>query len=258
VFAVSRAEPAITLHRGFSLTEMAIVLVIVGLLLGGVLVPLSAQFDAANTAANQKAMTEIRDALIGFAIANGRLPCPALAITSSGTGAAGLEPTPVLPGGCANAAGVLPWATLGVGETDVWGRRYSYRVAPEFTRTVPQASFNSGCVPPITPQYAAFALCSQGNITVMANAGGTTLASNVPAILVSHGKNGNGAYTSQGTQLAMGTDADEQDNQLTANGTDTANVSFVSKTPTSSYDDYVTWVPVSILYHRMVAAGKLP
>jgi prepilin-type N-terminal cleavage/methylation domain-containing protein len=255
---VSSAEPAIALLKGFSLTEMAIVLVIVGLLLGGVLVPLSAQIDAANASANQKTMAEIRDALIGFAIANGRLPCPALAVTPSGTGTAGLEPSPVLPGGCANAAGVLPWASLGVGETDAWGRRYTYRIALEFTRTVPQASFNSGCAPPIIPQYAAFALCSQGNITVLANAGGTTLASNLPAILVSHGKNGNGAYTSQGTQLAVGADADEKDNQLTSSGTNTANFSFVSKTPTASYDDFVSWVPANILYNRMVAAGKLP
>jgi type II secretory pathway pseudopilin PulG len=237
---------------------MAIVLVIVGLLLGGVLVPLSAQIDAASASANQKAMTEIRDALIGFAIANGRLPCPALAVTPSGTGTAGLEPAPVLPGGCAYAAGVLPWATLGVGDTDVWGRRYTYRIAPEFTRTVPQTSFNSGCAPTIIPQYAAFALCSQGNITVLANAGGTSLASNVPAILISHGKNGNGAYTSQGAQLAVGADADEKDNQLTSSGTNTANNSFVNKTTTTTYDDFVMWVPVNILYNRMIAAGKLP
>lgn len=255
---MSSAEPAIALLKGFSLTEMAIVLVIVGLLLGGILVPLSAQIDAANASANQKSMAEIRDALIGFAIANGRLPCPALAVTPSGTGTAGLEPSPVLPGGCANAAGVLPWATLGVGETDAWGRRYTYRVALEFTRTVPQISFNSGCAPPIIPQYAAFALCSQGNITVLASTGGTALANNIPAILISHGKNGNGAYSSQGTQLAASTDADEQDNQLTANGSGTANLSFVSKTPTSSYDDYVIWISGSILYNRMVAAGKLP
>jgi prepilin-type N-terminal cleavage/methylation domain-containing protein len=255
---VSSAVPAIALRKGFSLTEMAIVLVIVGLLLGGVLVPLSAQIDAANASANQKTMAEIRDALIGFAIANGRLPCPALAITPSGTGTAGLEPSPVLPGGCANAAGVLPWATLGVGETDAWGRRYTFRVALEFTRTVPQTSFNAGCVPTIIPQSAAFALCSQGNITVLANTGGTALANNVPGILISHGKNGNGAYTTQGTQLATGADSDEQDNQLAANGTATANFSFVNKTPTGSYDDYVTWVPGSILYNRMVAAGKLP
>lgn len=248
-------------RAGFTLVEMAIVLIIVGLLLGGLLMPLSAQVEQRRIGETQKALEEIKESLIGFAIANGRLPCPAPATTATGAPLAGLEPSPIVAGavGCTNAAGVLPWATLGVNETDAWGNRYTYRVTKEFTRTVPQVTFTSCATPPPSnPQYAAFALCSQGNMTILNMGGGSTISSNVPAVVVSHGKNGNGAYTSQGTQLPLGADMDEQDNQLTTSGTATANNNFISKTPTATFDDIVTWVSPNILFNRMVSAQKLP
>jgi hypothetical protein len=77
-------------------------------------------------------------------------------------------------------------------------------------------------------------------------------------VVISHGKNGNGAYSPQGTQLPLGTDVDEQDNQLTAGGTATANTNFVSKAPVATFDDIVIWLSPNILFNRMVTAGKLP
>lgn len=240
---------------GFTLTELAIVLLIVALLIGGLLVPLSSQIDLRNTTDTKKALAEIQDALLGFAAANGRLPCPAPATTATGAVGAGLEVT--TPGvGCTNldGVGVLPWATLGVNETDAWGNRYTYRVTTEFARIVPQIVFTGPtCPPPSNPQYAAFALCSQANMNII-----TSVASNVPAVVISHGKNGAGAYTPQGTQLAIGSDVDEQDNQLTAGGTSMANLNFVSKTPTDTFDDIVTWLSPNVLVNRMITAGKLP
>ncbi|MHB1290583.1 MAG: prepilin-type N-terminal cleavage/methylation domain-containing protein [Sulfuricella sp.] len=249
-----------TYRAGFTLVEMAIVLVIVGLLLGGLLMPLSTQVEQRRISETQKALEEIKEALVGFAIANGRLPCPAPAATATGAAGAGLEPTPIVAGGCANAAGVLPWATLGVNETDAWGNRYTYRVTTEFTRTVPQTPFTSAaCLPPLpNPQLAAFALCSQGNMTILNTGGGSTLSSTVPVVVISHGKNGNGAYYTQGNQLPLGADVDELDNQLTTAGTATANTIFISKTPTATFDDLVAWLSPNILFNRMVTAGKLP
>jgi prepilin-type N-terminal cleavage/methylation domain-containing protein len=241
---------------GFSLTELAIVLVIVALLLGGLLVPLSAQYDNANTSAVQKSLSDIQEALIGFAITNGRLPCPALA-TTIGVG----SEQPPSASGCANKAGVLPWATLGVNETDPWGHRYSYRVTKEFTPpSWPGTSVSCATtLPNPAPANASFALCSQGDLTVFDTSGGNSISINVPAIVISHGKNGHGAYTTQGTLLGLGSDTDEQDNQLTGvSGTSTANAYFVSKLPTDSFDDVVVWISPNILFNRMVAAGKLP
>lgn len=248
-----------TNRAGFTLVEMAIVLVIVGLLLGGLLMPLSAQVEQRRIGETQKALEEIKEALIGFAIANGRLPCPASATTPTGAAGAGIEPTPIVATGCTNFAGVLPWATLGVNETDAWGNRYTYRVTREFTRTAPRTTFASCAIPPPSnPTLAAFALCSQGDMTLLTTGGGSSLSSNIPVVVISHGKNGNGAYHIQGNQLPLGADVDELDNQLTAAGTATANTTFIRKTPTTTFDDLVVWVSPNILFNRMVTAGKLP
>ena len=261
----------LNLQRGFTLAELAVVLVIVGLLLGGMMVPLSAQYDSRYINDTQKTLNDIRDALLGFAAANGRLPCPARATAVPGDADAGLEPSPIIAGGCAHAAGVLPWATLGVPETDAWGNRFTYRVTPDFARVANgQNTYSSTagtCTtnnnpptnPPINPQFAAFALCSQGDMTILNTVGGNNISINIPAVVISHGKNGNGAFTTQGTRLPIGGDADELDNQLNnAAGTATANTNFVSKTPTPTFDDSVIWVSSNVLFNRMIAAGKLP
>ncbi len=53
------------------------VLMIVGLLLGGLIVPLSAQMDQRRATETQKTLEEIKEALTGYAVINGQLPCPA-------------------------------------------------------------------------------------------------------------------------------------------------------------------------------------
>ena len=242
---------------GFTLVEMAIVLVIVGLLLGGLLMPLSAQIEQRRIGETQKALEEIKEALIGFAVANGRLPCPAIATIASGAPNAGLE---ACNGGtfgnctqCANTAGVFPWATLSVSETDAWSWRFSYRVTNFFSQGITQP-LGLGCIPDTLPTKASFALCSPGDNNVCpSNAGcpATTIASTIPAIVVSHGKNGAGAYNTQGTLIPVSTNADEAANS-------DGNTNFVSHTPTSTFDDLVTWLSPHILFNRMVTAGKLP
>ena len=205
-------------------------------------------------------MEQAREALLGFALTAGRFPCPAPATAITGTALAGLEPAPVLAAGCANEAGVLPWATLGLPETDPWGRRITYRVRRQFTRTIPQAGgfLGADCPPPLPPTQAVFALCSQGNMTILDAGGGATLSANTPMVLVSHGPNGAGAYLPQGNQAPVGASVDELDNQLTAGGTNTANLQFVSRTRAANFDDLVVWLPTPILMNRMVQAGRLP
>lgn len=238
--------------EGFTLTELAVVLVIVSFLIGGLLVPLSAQIDIRNTRDTRAALSEIREALLGFAAANGRLPCPALPTTASGAGGAGLEGA-LGPTGCGILAGVLPWATLGVAESDAWGRRYSYRVTQVFTRA------------PVAPATAGFTLSSNGDLTIRPAAGSpATVAANVPAVVISHGKNGNGAYISLGTQLPSGADADELENQITNNApgiwTDggVAAVFVKRAAPTVTADDEAVWISPGVLFNRMISAGKLP
>ncbi len=257
-----------TLQNGFTLVEMAVVLMIVGLLLSGMLVPLSAQMDQKNNADTQKSLSEIKEAIIGYALANGQLPCPADPTAVTGvTPTAGIARTPPCTG--TNSTGVVPWTTLGVSETDAWGNRFTYRVTPEFADAINLNTFGNdnnptyGCVsthictPPNNPQYASFALCSCGALNVLSAAPPatyTTIAGNVPAVIISHGKNAAGAYTPKGTQLLpVSSYADEQEN---SDGS-TDNL-YVSHPPTTTFDDLVAWISLDILFNRMVSAGKLP
>jgi prepilin-type N-terminal cleavage/methylation domain-containing protein len=221
-------------NNGFSLVELAIVLVIVALLTSGLLVGISAQRNAAETVDAQHQLENIREALLGFAMANGRLPCPADPALTSGSED---RPNPTSP--CNRTFGVIPWATLSLPETDPWGRRFTYFANASFTAPVPAGAL------------ASFTLGTVGNANVKDSASSASnIASNLPAVAVSHGSNGLGAWQTNGTQLGIAA-GDELEN---ANST----LTFVSRTPGPNFDDHVIWIVPSILNARMVAAGRLP
>ena len=106
--------PAPTFARGFTLTEMAVVLVIVALLIGGMLLPMSAQDDMRRTNETRATLANVQEALLGFAVVNGRLPCPAV------TSAVGIE-APVGGGNCATNEGFIPGVSLGIAPLDAQG-----------------------------------------------------------------------------------------------------------------------------------------
>lgn len=244
-------------QHGFTLVEIAMVLLIVTLLLTGLVPTITSQMDQQRTNDTRKQMSEIKEALIGFALINGRLPCAARGATPTGQSYSGIyagnEYTNCSNAGyAANAYGVVPWVTLGTSETDAWGNRFTYRVSSDFADAIASATYG-GCTPSPLPTQASFGLCSAGDPDIYSAAsGGTIVANNVPAIIISHGKNGAGAWTPQGTQLPAGS-ADEQEN--TDHGSDWK---YVSHIPASDFDDLVDWITPSILANRMVAAGKLP
>ena len=245
-------------HYGFTLIEMAMVLMIVGLLLGGMLVPLSAQMDQRNVSDTQKTLSDIKEAIIGYAIANGRFPCPASATSN------GVE-SPVGGGNCTNFYnGFVPAATLGITSTvdnqgntgfavDSWGNRIHYAVtswnsaSPSlndvFTTTNGMHSVGmSGLAPNLIVCSVASTYsgsCSVANSTLTSSPG-------VPAVIYSTGKNG----------ASGGTSADEAENP-DPNSADNDRV-FVSHDFTPTFDDLVVWISPNILYNRMVAAGTLP
>ena len=247
---------------GFTLIELTVVIAIIGLLLGGLLGPLSTQIHAAKIKEAQAALTEIKAVLIGYAMTQGNLPCP--------------DTTLPIPDGQADSPctlanameGVLPWRTLGVAPTDAWGRLYYYRVTPVFTATTQ---------PGVPCAANQFDLCAAGDITVITRGdapGGAVnskdaiqLTINAPVVIASMGSNGYGATELSGNVLAAPVGADELDNRLDNNG------QFVSRTLTREtqpcsdtvegqafceFDDVVTWIPVNLLFARMVEAGQLP
>lgn len=223
--------------RGFSLVELAVVLIIVALLTGGLLLGVTAQRNAAEVVDARARLDAIREALLGYAMANGRLPCPALGNLPSGNPAAGVAPLPP----CDNALqhGVIPWVTLGVPEVDPWGQRYTYYANSAFTGALAVGAL------------ASFTMATNGNANVKESTGtAANIAADLPAVVVSHGSRGNGGWRPDGTQVP-GATGDEQEN---ANG----NLTFVSRTIGDSFDDLLTWIAPNILKAKMVAAGRLP
>lgn len=240
-------------HRpgGFSLIEMAVVLFIVVLLLGSLLVPFNSQVEQRRVAETQKILEEAKEALIGYAIANGRLPCPDLRSPAAGhTPNDGLEdraPT----GNCVAQAGNLPWAELGVAKTDAWGRLFRYAVSPEFSQAISLTS---------SPTLTVKSRDANGNSIAVSKVNG------VPAVVLSHGKNGYGGIDGDGMPAAP---VPPQNADETTNATSTQ--TFYARpskgpqtpcndngTPLCEFDDIVTWLSPSILLHRLIAAGRLP
>lgn len=236
--------------HGFTLVEMAIVLIIIGLLLAGVMMPLSAQVEQRRIDQTQKALNDINEAILGFAVANGRLPCPADPTVPTGTAGAGVESNTGPNNSCGVNPGVVPWAILGVTETDAWGNRFTYRVTPSLADSIAAGTVTPPASCTTIPSQASFALCSLGDNTILSAVGGTAIASNVPAVVVSYGRDGLGAYNTLGVQIA-GATGDELEN---ANG----DTNFVSHNPTATFDDLLTWISPNTLMNRMVSSGKLP
>jgi prepilin-type N-terminal cleavage/methylation domain-containing protein len=288
-------------NKGFTLAELAVAVAIIGLLLAGAMIPFSTQIEVRNVVDTQRTMESIREAIIGFAQASGRLPCPANGSTPAGAAGAGTEVKPFFP--CSFAFGVVPWTTLGVPETDAWGRRFSYGVSPAFadvststwsttTTTTPISPGNQNplCTPtPLPNSPTTFALCTLGAIAVFTRGGSTTaaapLGTALPAVIISHGKNGSGAWQTNGIRLTPIPSGNDEAANVNGNTTATPAVAlgypswaFYSRTPTPAasgcvdpipggpassaplceFDDIVVVISSSTLIARMVAAGRLP
>jgi prepilin-type N-terminal cleavage/methylation domain-containing protein len=226
-------------QRGFTLIEIAVGLAIIALLLGMMMVPLGTQFDQQRMSDTQRQLNIVTEALTGFAVANGRVPCPATANVANTTANAGTEARTVAGTvtSCSLSEGVVPWATLGINETDAWGRRFTYRVTSAW------ADFDSAA-----GTLSSFTLTDDGTLTV--TNGSANIATTLVAVVVSHGKNGAGAYQTDGTRLTLGT-GDELEN---ADGDNT----FVSRTNAPDFDDLLAWLSPAVLKARMVASSRLP
>lgn len=236
--------PGARAHRGFTLVEMSIAVFVIALILGGMLVPLATQVEQRQVSDTERQLQEIREALIGYAVAKGNLPCP-------DTGTNGSENVNVASGQCSTisggiAYGRIPYLDLGLGNSDVWGNRYTYYVNELFARRSPNATLLS-----LTSAGTDVRICSSQACT-------TVYSSAAAFAVVSHGKNGAGAINyNTGTQNATSSSADEQENYDTDR--DVVSRPFYSGgAAASQFDDVVVWLSRYTLFNRMVAAGKLP
>ncbi len=213
--------------KGFTLTELTIVLVIVALLIGGMLVPLSAQRDIQNLKETQRQLAEIREALLGFAVINGRLPCPATE-TNPASANYGIEDATAC-----GAEGFLPWKSLGVSEVDAWGSKRT-AVGQPFTgywRYCADAFFSASFTLNTTPTAA-----SQLNVLDATGNSLTQPQPNSPIAIV---------YSTGLNLVADGQNA-------------SADTTFQGGDPSLGFDDHLIWIGRPILLSRMVSAGRLP
>jgi prepilin-type N-terminal cleavage/methylation domain-containing protein len=229
-------------QRGFSLVEIAIVLVIVGLMIGGLLTPLTVQMEQRRVADTRRMLEEAKEALVGYAVRHGHLPCPAISAANGEEDRSGYRCTDE------RRDGFLPWATLGLPKLDAWNRLYRYSVTPAFA--------DSG---------QRFKLITPRDITVYTRDAAGALAyaapaQDIPAVIVSHGANGAGGYSELGVAVAGG-GARNDDERSNAQ----SDVNFVARPSSGNpaqqggeFDDIVVWVSPNILFNRMVAAQVLP
>jgi prepilin-type N-terminal cleavage/methylation domain-containing protein len=120
-----------SINAGFTLVEVAIVLLIVAILLGYTVALFPRQQELKQYRALNQEMDRISAAIVGFAQVNGRLPCPSLP-ASGGSEDYDL----VNDDGCNNFGGFVPVNTLGLNGKlnqdslllDPWGNPYRYYV----------------------------------------------------------------------------------------------------------------------------------
>lgn len=216
------------ISQGFTLIEMSIVLIIIGFLIGGMFVPLSMQMNQQKIKDTQKTLQTIKEALMGYAIINNNLPCPALDEN-------GNESTANPCSTYNESDGYLPWADLGTDKFDAWGHPFRYRVDKTFTTNIPN--------PPNTNE-----LIIQDNSSPTPN---SLSSANVIAIIYSCGKNG----IPDGTNAISGyTGANcSPTSSPTANNTYTQDF-YVE----NQFDDILVWLPKTILINQLTSAGNWP
>lgn len=210
------------LARGFTLIEMAIVLVVIGLVFSGGLLAVAPVLESSKGNETLAKLDRIEQALTLYVIRYGCLPCPADPGIATGTANAGWAHGATAPlyynGSCNTACdaalvtagqGVVPWVTLGLSEEeakDGFGYRIDYAVAAALVVT-------NGMVrtPPST--YPS------GNLVVqmtVANSGTQTTTA-AAYVLISHGLDHSLAWNAAGQQFPDPNAGPDQTNN--SNGT---------------------------------------
>jgi type II secretion system protein G len=206
---------------GFTLVEMAVVLIIMGFIIGALVTPLTAQVEQSRLSEANKDLSDIKEALLGYLVVNGFLPCP----DTNGDG---------VDDGCANTnstastGGNLPWSTLGLKSNDPWGKPYQYRINNVFTAPFNLNATGTGA--------GIIKVCTDNACT-------NTESENVPFIVFSFGKNG-------ATQPPV--DLDEKENA------DGDGVFVKHDFVQNGFDDVLMWLSTNVLMNRMVTTGRLP
>lgn len=189
-------------HRraGVTLLELAVVMVIIGVVVGAGLTVGKSTLESAQVVTTNKRMQAIHTALLAFRLANERIPCPAdLSLTSA---SANYGVTAANPGTCTGGAPAANFSYTSSGSTvveggvpvrelslpdefmyDGWGRKFVYSVWAPMTSM--QSFINYGVGP------------NCGQMTIR-NSVGAARTNRGLYVLMSMGANGHGARNVMG------------------------------------------------------------
>jgi len=243
---------AIKSKKGFSLVELSVVLTIIGATLSGALSLAIQKTESDRIEETEEKIEKINDAIELFLIQNQRIPCPAnpaavhnatdfgvegapsdddsnsiCTFTNSTTTAAASNlyagSLPVRPRTGTTTGMHLPYDIM----FDGWGRRFTYVVDARFANNE-STNTSTNC--------STDNLCFKNAATGAISLDGDT---SYVYLIISHGKNGSGAYTYYGstTRLSASADTEELENAFDDEGAFDAD--FVSYSTGSVFDDYV-------------------
>ena len=235
------------------------VLFIVALLLGGLLVPLATQLEGRQRAEAQQELQEIKEALIGYAIMNGKLPC--YATDTDGKDAVDEGQANCAPGNelappaqyaavtCYPRDYYLPWSTLGLNDgLDPWNQYWRYRVDQEFANPeIPSIGDN------VSDQVSIQELDSTNSVE-----GGPVyiqkISSEYPIAVV---------YSTGANQVADYENCDYEEPAETPVLYEAGPVSNLSRDDSLSededkFDDMLIWLSRPEFFYKLVSAEVLP
>lgn len=268
-------------ESGFTLIEIAVVLVIFGVLLGSVIGTFAERIETTRRDNTKSQLEDIKSAILGFASANGRLPCPA---TTTSTGKEQPEGGSSAATPCTLQHGFVPGKTLGINAAynrdhlviDAWGNPIRYSVAiinaNAFTNPPGVGGISDVGIDALIPNLNICTALSTAAVGCGALAS-QTLVGSAPFVILSLGKDG-GDFVESITPSAEPPTTDQAENAGEAkvaknatgenleytvgNGTDFVSKSYSSADSTAGqFDDLIIWVSPYVLYSRMIEAGQI-
>lgn len=249
---------------GFSLVELSIVLLIMGLVLGGLAMPLAVQRENSRIKDGQTQLQSIQTAIEGFALVNGFLPCPATPASAGYAAPSG--------GACTTQHGFVPATTLDVGGVrnadnlllDPWGSPIRYSVTDsdadgngiwDFTSPGEMQSVTMSVLVP------DLVVCSTaaGSSATACGSTSVTLATRSPLVIYSLGKD----WTSFASPDQLENVGDSLGGGASGSSYPVAaDAVFVARGRSdrggNEFDDLVLWMSANALYRGLVDAGRLP
>lgn len=203
-------------HKGFTLVELAVSLVIIGTLLGAGVKFYAAQAERSAYELTKQRQETIKNALTAYIGKFSRLPCPDQNLAPDGR-----DDADRTAGSCTRYVGTVPYNDLGLDRDvvlDGWDNYMVYALSPGWERSYttsasPSQYQTNVATDAFWPGHASGSITIQDRIP--ATNPTTTNTSGIAAAILSYGRNGAGALNvSNNTNALPPSSTDEESNAL--------------------------------------------